>query len=72
MGTIEHIRKARLGLIEQFGFREDELRPGFAIGVPDDVYPVEIDGTIYYVRIINGEIDCCNIRTGSDVRAAHI
>jgi len=44
-----------------YGSKENPEKPEVPMpGVPDGVYPMEIDGKINNVRIENDKIFCCN------------
>jgi len=55
-----YIQEIQRQLIEQYGIREDPVRPGVPLDVPDGEYPMTIEGKLDHVRINNGKISCCN------------
>jgi len=46
--------------ITQYGFKENPTAPGVPMDVPDGEYPMEIDGRLDKVRVVDGYIHCCN------------
>lgn len=60
MEMMNYIAAIQRKLITQYGFAEHPDRPGIPAHVPDGHYPMEIDGRTDSVRIINGQIHCCN------------
>jgi hypothetical protein len=64
MWMTDYIRAVKRGFRDQHGFgptggTNDD--PIFADGtIPDGEYPMEIDGKIDRVRLVDGSIDCCN------------
>lgn len=64
MWMTEYVRKIKQGFRDRYGYepveqRGDDLR--FAEGqIPDGEYPMEIDGKVDKVKMIDGKINCCN------------
>jgi hypothetical protein len=56
MWMTDYIRAIQKKLIEQYGFPE---AGGLPQNVPDGDYPMEIDGKLDHVKIVNGKINCC-------------
>lgn len=64
MWMTDYINAVKCGIRDQHGFKPtggstDE--PLFN-NVPDGEYPILIDGRVDQVRIINGNISCCNFK----------
>lgn len=59
---INYILEIQKQFIHKFGFKENPEKPGIPLNVPDGEYPMEIDGKVDKVRIVNGFIHCCNFQ----------
>jgi len=58
----DYINKVRRGFRDQHGFKPasgTKEEPIFD-NIPDGVYPMDIDGKTDNVKILNGQISCCN------------
>lgn len=60
MDMLDYITEIQRKLIEQYDFPENPDKPGLPMGVTDGDYPMEIDGKLDHVKVINGKINCCN------------
>lgn len=57
---LAYIAKIQQKLIDQYGLTARVDGPGIPAHVPDGDYPMEINGKLDRVRIVNGFIHCCN------------
>lgn len=56
-----YIDEVKRQFITVYGFPENPEMPGVPLpGVPDGEYPMTIEGKLDRVKIVNGNIDCCN------------
>jgi hypothetical protein len=60
-----YVRQIQQKLITEYGFHEHAKHPGVPTDVPDDIYPMEIDGRVDNVRVVQGHIEFCNFRKQS-------
>lgn len=60
MGMLHYISEIQRQFITVYGFPENPDKPGLPVGVTDGDYPMEIDGKLDHVKIVNGGINCCN------------
>jgi hypothetical protein len=56
MSMLEYIRAVQAKLVSQYGFAERPDMPGIPVIVPDGEYPMEIDGRLDHISIVNGKI----------------
>lgn len=55
-----YVRAIKRQLIEEHHLPEHPIRRGVPVGVPDNTYPVTIDGRVDYVKIVDGYIEFFN------------
>lgn len=55
-----YIEAIQRKFIDQYGFPENPDKPGLPMGVTDGDYPMEIDGKLDHVKVVDGKIHCCN------------
>lgn len=57
MWMTEYINEIQKKLVSQYGFTPDTR--GLPQNVPDGDYPMEIEGKLDNVKIVDGHIHCC-------------
>ncbi len=60
MRMTDYIREIQRQWIEVYGFQENPDKPGVPLNVPDGEYPMTIEGKLDHVRVVDGNINCCN------------
>lgn len=63
MWMTDYIREIQRQFVVTYGFKARPDAPSVPISVPDGEYPMTIDERIDRVRVIGGEISCCNFDT---------
>ena len=56
----DYIAEIQRQFIEKYGFPENPQKPGLPVGVTDGDYPMEIDGKLDHVKVVDGMIRCGN------------
>ena len=64
MEELEYIRAVKRMLRDKFHFQSmpGSTKEEPVLYVPDGTYPMTINGRTDYVRVIDGEIHCCNFQ----------
>jgi len=57
MWMTDYIREIQKQLVSRYGFPPNN--EGLPTAVPDGDYPMEIDGKLDHVQVIDGKIHCC-------------
>lgn len=60
MNMFSYIAEIQRQLVTKYGFVVGEN--GCPKGVPDGVYPMDIEGKVDHVKITRGKISCCNFK----------
>ncbi len=63
---LDYIDEIQRQLIETYGFSENPDKPGLPLDVPDGYYPMIINRKLDHVRVVDGEISCCNFDDAED------
>lgn len=61
----EYVRAIKRQLIKEHHFQEHPIYKGVPVGVPDDTYPVTVNGRIDYVRVVDGHLEFFNFERPS-------
>ncbi len=68
MWMSDYVREIQRQLVSVYGLAERSNAPGIPRHVPDGEYPMTIKGKLDNVRVVNGELSCCNFAAAEETR----